>query len=138
MNVTAGEYLLAVNGRDLRDTDNLYSFFEGTAGKSVLLTGRLRTPTAPARARSRSFRCRARRRCGTWPGSKSNRRKVDQMTGGRAGLRLHARHGIGGFTNFNRYFFAQIDKEAAIIDERFNGGGTLADHIIELPEASRC
>ena len=38
---------------------------------------------------------------------------------------------FGGFTNFNRYFFAQVGKEAAIIDERFNGGGVLATDIIE-------
>src|SRR5437899_1863037 len=37
----------------------------------------------------------------------------------------------GGFTNFNRYFFAQVDKQAAIIDERFNHGGFLADYIVE-------
>ncbi len=36
-----------------------------------------------------------------------------------------------GFTRFNRYFFAQTDKQAAVIDERFNGGGQLADHIID-------
>jgi tricorn protease len=30
-----------------------------------------------------------------------------------------------------RYYFAQVDKQAAIIDERFNGGGVIADYIIE-------
>ena len=37
----------------------------------------------------------------------------------------------GGYINFNRYFFAQVGKEAAIVDERFNGGGALATDIIE-------
>jgi tricorn protease len=37
----------------------------------------------------------------------------------------------GGYTNFNRYFFAQVGKEAVIIDERFNGGGDIADYIID-------
>src|ERR1700684_1999551 len=37
VNVAAGEYLLAVNGRDVRPPANIYSFFEETAGKSVLL-----------------------------------------------------------------------------------------------------
>ncbi len=36
-----------------------------------------------------------------------------------------------GYTNFNRYYFAQIDKEGAVIDERFNGGGTAADYFID-------
>jgi tricorn protease len=39
---------------------------------------------------------------------------------------------IGGYTNFNRYFFAQVGKDAVIIDERFNGGGALATDIIEF------
>ena len=37
VNIKAGEYLLAVNGRDLRAADNIYSFFEATAGKQVVL-----------------------------------------------------------------------------------------------------
>jgi tricorn protease len=37
VNVKAGEYLLAVNGREVRDTDDVYSFFEATANKSVRL-----------------------------------------------------------------------------------------------------
>jgi hypothetical protein len=36
----------------------------------------------------------------------------------------------GGFTNFNRYYFAQLDKQGAVIDERFNSGGQVADYII--------
>ncbi len=36
-----------------------------------------------------------------------------------------------GYTNFNRYFFAQVGKEAVIIDERYNGGGDIADYIID-------
>ena len=38
---------------------------------------------------------------------------------------------LGGYTNFNRYYFAQVHKDAAVIDERFNGGGTAADYIID-------
>jgi tricorn protease len=39
--------------------------------------------------------------------------------------------GGGGFTNFNRYYFAQIDKQGAVIDERFNSGGSAADYIVD-------
>jgi tricorn protease len=38
---------------------------------------------------------------------------------------------MGGWTSFNRYFFAQIGKEGAILDERYNHGGDIADYIIE-------
>ena len=40
--------------------------------------------------------------------------------------------GEGGFTNFNRYYFAQTNKEGVIIDERFNAGGQIADYIVEV------
>ena len=37
-----------------------------------------------------------------------------------------------GFVSFNRYYFAQQDKEGAVIDERFNGGGALDDYMVDL------
>ena len=37
-----------------------------------------------------------------------------------------------GLLYFKRYFFPQADKEAIIVDERFNGGGSLADHYIDF------
>ena len=51
VNVKAGEYLLAVNGREVRPPDNLYSFFEETAGKSVVMRVGPEPRRAPARAR---------------------------------------------------------------------------------------
>ena len=60
-----------------------------------------------------------------------NRRKVDQATGGRVAYVHMPDTGFGGYTSFMRYFFAQVDKEAVIIDERFNHGGALATDIIE-------
>jgi tricorn protease len=131
VNVTAGEYLIAVNGRELRDTDNVDSFFEGTAGKSVLLkvgsdpsgTGAREVTVVPVPSET-ALRHLA------W--IESNRRKVDQMTKGRVAYVYMPDTAFGGFTNFNRYFFAQVGKEAAIVDERFNGGGALATDIIEL------
>ena len=61
----------------------------------------------------------------------SNRRKVDQMTGGKVAYVYVPDTAVDGYTNFNRYFFAQVGKEAAIIDERFNHGGFLADFIVD-------
>ncbi len=60
-----------------------------------------------------------------------NRRKVDEMTGGKVAYVYVPDTAVGGYTNFNRYFFAQVGKEAAIIDERFNHGGFLADFIVD-------
>jgi hypothetical protein len=51
---------------------------------------------------------------------------------GEARLRARAQHRAAGYTSFNRYYFAQQDKQGAIIDERYNGGGSAADYIIEV------
>ena len=130
VNVVAGEYLLAVNGRDLRASDNVYSFFEGTAGKAVVL----KVGPDPTGANSRDVTVvpvpsESRLRNLAW--IEDNRRKVDQLSGGRVAYIYMPDTAFGGYTNFNRYFFAQVGKEAAIIDERFNGGGALATDIIE-------
>ena len=130
VDVAAGEYLLAVRGRDLRATDNIYSFFEETAGKPVVLRvgpnpdgSSAREVTAVPVEDEIGLRNLA------W--IEDNRRKVDQMTGGRVAYVHLPDTYAGGYTNFNRYFFAQVGKEAAIIDERFNGGGDIADYIID-------
>jgi tricorn protease len=130
VNVAAGEYLLAVNGREVRGTDNVYGFFEETAGKSVVL----KVGPDPSGANAREVtvvpvESEAGLRNLAW--IEDNRRKVDQMTQGRVAYVYMPDTSFGGLTNFNRYFFAQVGKEAAIIDERFNGGGALATDIIE-------
>ena len=56
---------------------------------------------------------------------------MDQLSGGKLAYVYLPDTAGGGYTNFNRYYFSQIDKEGAVIDERFNGGGTAADYIID-------
>jgi tricorn protease len=130
VNVQEGDYLLAVNGKDVRAADNVYSFFEATSGKSVLL----RVGPTPDGAGAREVivvpvPSETRLRNLAW--IESNRRKVDQATNGRVAYVYMPDTAFGGLTNFTRYFYAQVGKEAAIIDERFNGGGALATDIIE-------
>jgi len=130
VNVAAGEYLLAVDGRAVRWPDNLYSFFEATAGKAV----RLQVGPDPGGAGAREVTVtpvdsETSLRHLAW--IEENRRKVDRMSGGRlAYVHLPDTAG-GGFTSFNRYYFAQIGKQGAVIDERFNSGGLMADYIID-------
>ena len=57
----------------------------------------------------------------------TNRRLVDRLSGGKLAYVHVPNTGQGGYTSFNRYYFAQQDKLGAIIDERFNGGGSAAD-----------
>ena len=130
VNVRAGDYILAVNGHDLHATDNIYSFFEETAGKQVVLKVGANADgkdshdvTVVPVESEENLRHLA------W--IESNRRRVAEATGGRVAYVHVPNTAGGGYTSFNRYYFSQVGKEAAIIDERFNEGGQLADYIIE-------
>lgn len=131
VNAKAGEYLLAVNGRDLRPPANIYSFFENTADKIVELTlgpsadgaGSRTVKVVPIASES-ALRNR------DW--IETNLKKVNQATGGRVAYVYVPNTAAEGYSYFKRYFYPQVDKEAIIIDERFNGGGNVADYYIDL------
>ncbi|MFN7948170.1 MAG: PDZ domain-containing protein [Blastocatellia bacterium] len=130
VNVKAGEYLLAVNGRDLTANDNIYQAFEARAGKQVIIkvgpnadgAGSREVTVVPV-ASEQGLRNLA------W--IEGNRRKVDELSGGRLAYVYMPDTANGGYTSFNRYFFAQTNKEGAVMDERFNGGGLLADYVVQ-------
>ena len=61
-----------------------------------------------------------------------NRRKVDQLSGGKLAYVYMPDTAIPGFTSFNRYFFAHADRQAVALDERCNRGGQAADDVIEV------
>ncbi len=130
VNVIAGEYLLAVNGREVRGDDEVYSFFEETAGKSV----RLRVGPNPDGTGSREvtvvpIESEAGLRELAWV--EGNRRKVDELSHGQLAYVYLPDTASGGYTFFNRYFFAQGGKHGAVVDERFNSGGTNTDYILD-------
>ncbi len=131
VNVTFGEYLLAVNGRDLKAPENLYARFENTAGKLVELTvggdpsGKgARTVTVVPVESEAGLRNR------DWV--EGNLKKVQEATDGRVAY-VYVPNTTGlGHTYFKRYFYPQAQKDAVIIDERYNGGGQVADYYIDL------
>jgi tricorn protease len=114
----------------LRAGDNIYSLFEATARKTTLL----KVGPDPTGANAREVKVvpvedEKGLRHLAW--IEDNRRKVDQATKGRVAYVHMPDTAFGGYTSFMRYFFAQVDKEGAIIDERFNHGGQLATDVIE-------
>jgi len=130
LNAKVGDYILAVNGRELHSTDNIYSFFEETAGKQVVLKIGANADGKDAREVTVvPVESEENLRELAW--IEGNRRMVDQATGGRVAYVYVPNTAGGGYTSFNRYFFSQVGKEAVIIDERFNEGGQLADYIID-------
>ncbi len=130
INVPVGAYLLEVNGTPVKANGSIYRYFEGTAGKATIL--RIATKADGSDAREVTVEPIADElplRNRSW--IEANRQKVAKMTDGKAAYVYLPDTAVGGYTNFNRYFFAQVDKQAVIIDERFNGGGKAADWIVD-------
>ncbi len=129
--VREGAYLLAVNGRELHAADNLYEFFDGTAGKQTALhiaynpEGKDASDvTVVPIADEDGLR--------NLDWIESNRRKVDALSGGKVAYVYMPNTGGSGYTNFNRYFYSQLDKQALVLDERYNEGGFIADYVVDV------
>ncbi|MDH3628917.1 MAG: PDZ domain-containing protein [Acidobacteriota bacterium] len=131
IDAAVGDYLLAVNDVELKAGDNLYRLFDRTAGSRTRLSLSKSTKMADARqvtvvpvANDGGLRTR------DWV--ESNRRRVDKLSDGKLAYVWIPDTGGGGYTSFNRNFFAQQHKKGAIIDERYNHGGSIADYIVDL------
>jgi len=131
VNVRAGEYLLGVNGRPLRAPTSIYQLFEKTADR---ITELLVSPT-PNESDARTVTVRPiadEIPLRHWSWVEQNRKQVDARSGGRVAYIYMADTALHGYEAFNRYYFSQLDKQALILDERFNGGGSVADYVIDL------
>jgi tricorn protease len=127
--VAEGDYLLEVNGRPVAPPTNVYQVFEGTAGHQTVLRLNAtpsfegsRLVTVVPVASEEALRTRA------W--IENNRRKVDELSGGRLAYVWLPNTSVPGYAAFTRYFYAQQDKDGAVIDERYNHGGLVADYIV--------
>ncbi len=128
--VAVGDYILAIDGQELRAPDNIYRLLDGTADRQTVLTINSSASTDGARqvtvvpvANEQGLRTRA--------FVEENRRTVDKLSGGKLAYVYLPNTGQPGYTSFNRYYFAQQDKQGVVVDERFNGGGQAADYIID-------
>lgn len=131
VNAKTGDYILAVNGKNVTAAENIYQFFEATAGKIVELT----IGPNPDYSGSRVVKVvpvdnETDLRNRDWV--EGNLKKVTAATKGQVAY-VYVPNTAGlGFEYFKRYFFPQADRKAIIIDERFNGGGQLADYYIDI------
>ena len=129
--VRVGDYIMAINGQELKAPDNIYRLLDGTANKQTALVlnstptmENARHVTVLPTANEQNLRTRA------WV--EANRRIVDSLSHGQLAYVYLPNTGQPGYTSFNRYYFAQQDRKGAIIDERYNGGGQAADYIIDV------
>ena len=126
-----GEYILAINGQELGSADNIFEALQGTDGKQVTLRV---GPQADGR-QAREIMVEpvdSERMMRLWSWVENNRRAVDEASNGRVGYVYLPNTAGAGYTFFNRMFFAQVDKQAMIIDERSNSGGQAANYITEV------
>jgi tricorn protease len=127
--VKEGDFILSVGGQELSGSDDIQRLLEGTAGTQVVLkiaadaNGKdAHEITVTPIADDLGLRNLA------W--IEDNRRKAQELSSGKLAYIYLPDTASGGLTNFNRYYFAQLDKHGAVIDERFNSGGQAADYII--------
>lgn len=131
MDINEGDYLLEVNGVNLDASTNIYQLFEQTTGQVTRIKVGKTTNVDQARtylvkpiSNERGLRSRA------WV--EGNRRYVSEKTNGRIGYTYVPNTAGPGYTSFNRYYFAQQDKQGMIVDERNNGGGSAADYMADV------
>jgi tricorn protease len=131
VDVHEGDYLLAVNGVELRAPDDLFRLLDGTADKQTVITVNSKPVDAGARnvtvipvSTERGLRARA------W--IEHNRHVVDSLSHGQLAYVYLPNTANGGYSSFNRDFFAQQDRKGVILDERYNSGGYIADYIVDL------
>jgi tricorn protease len=130
LGVKAGDYLLAVNGNPLDASVNLYQAFQDLANKTVTITvGPNPGPQGSHDVIVKTIASEDGLRHIAW--IEHNQRLVARLSGGRIGYVYLPDTGWGGYVDFNRYFFSQVNKQGVILDERFNHGGQLADYIID-------
>ncbi|MDQ1639826.1 MAG: tricorn protease [Pyrinomonadaceae bacterium] len=130
-NVNVGDYILAINGIELKAPDNIHRLLDGTANRQTSLTVNSKPTMEGARnvtvvpvTSEQTLRTRA------WV--ESNRRLVEKLSNGQLAYVYLPNTAQPGYTSFNRYYFSQQDKKGVVVDERFNGGGSAADYIIDV------
>jgi len=133
MKAKAGDCIHAVNGVPLDTGKDPYAAFEGLSGKTVSLS--ISTSGNKEEAEQVVVKCLSQQeetnlRYLEW--IENNRRMVEQLSGGRLGYIYMSNTSGQGQQELVRMYYGQLDKDGFIIDERFNGGGQLADRFLEL------
>ena len=133
VDVREGDVILAVNGTPLSPDRDPSAAFAGLAGKTVALRVSRSGREADARqvlVETLTEDDEDLLRKLEW--IEDNRRKVDELSGGRLGYLYMTNTADRGQQELVRMFYGQLDKEGFVLDERFNGGGQLADRFLEL------
>jgi tricorn protease len=125
-----GDFLLAIDGRELGARDNPYSFLRYKADRPVELTLNATPSLEGARkVRFTPVDDESPLRYLAWV--EAHRRKVAEATGGRVGYIHVPDMGASGIREFIKWYYPQIRKEGMVVDVRGNGGGNVSQMLIE-------
>ncbi|SFS75048.1 tricorn protease [Sphingobacterium wenxiniae] len=133
LNIKEGEYIVAINGIPVNSDRNIYQALENTVDKQVSVKVSATGSLSDARdliVRPISFMDEVSLRRTDWV--ENNRKRTDELSKGQIAYVYMPNTGQEGYTSFNRYYFSQMDKKALLLDERNNGGGSVADYVIDL------
>ncbi len=126
----AGDFILEINGQPLLGSDDINRALNGKVGLQTKLKlsssvdgANSRIVTVIPIASDNSLRAMA------W--EEDNRKYVESVSGGKIGYFHVPDTNVGGWTNFNRYFYSQTNKEGLIVDSRFNHGGQIDDYMAD-------
>jgi len=130
VNVKVGDYVLAIDGEELKGTDDPYRLLRNKADNPVQLT----VNSSPTMTGSRTISYRPITDESNliyldWV--EGNRRRVSEATGGRVGYLHIPDMGAAGIREFIKWYYPQLDKEGLIVDVRANGGGNVSRMLIE-------
>lgn len=131
VDVNEGDYIMAINGTELSGSMNIHSLLVGQAGKQVLLKVASNPNGTDAHEETvvpTGFEGILRQQA--WIQSRID--YVSEKSGGRIGYAFVPNTGGGGFTSFRRHYFAQLDKDAMVVDVRYNSGGSVADYVVHI------
>ncbi len=124
-----GDYVLAIDGQELKAPDNPYRLLRNRADHPVTLT--LNGKPGPEGARPVSFQPRtAEDKLIYYDWVKQNRERVAKMTDGKVGYMHLPDMGAEGIREFVKWYYPQIRKEGLIVDDRGNGGGNISSMVI--------
>ncbi len=133
VDVKQGDYILSVNGQPLEQNKDPYASFEGLSGQTVSLM--ISRSGKSEDAKQVIIKCltqneEANLRYLEW--LEQNRKMVDKLSNGQLGYVYMSNTSGQGQMELVKMYYGQLDKKGFIIDERFNGGGQLADRFLEL------
>ena len=131
VNVKEGDFIIAIDGHELSDNVNPYKYLENKAEKVVTLLvnskpskdGAREEKVKPVKSEQNLFYL-------DWVNSRM--KMVDELSGGKIGYIHIPNTATEGNRELFKYFYPQTNKEALIIDDRYNGGGFVPDRMIEL------